>query len=261
MKKIFSLLLITIFLISCSENNGEEISKTPKLLTKIITTEVSLNNGMPQTLVSTTVITYDTDNKLVQSAYNEHNGSFIETSKFIYSNNKLTQRENYNTNNELIGKTTYEYNGENIIKRSSYGNGGTTLSKENSYTYNSNNQVIKNVEVGYFGNQPQTHTRKYEYLSNNQVKVTNTSNNNYFVVTFDKKKRPEAEIPYLLPILKLEAESTLPNNPTKWEDFLNGQLNHSNIINNEYDSDNFLIKRSTSNGANSSYTREYTYNK
>lgn len=260
MKNIFTSLLIITFFISCSKNNEETIKETPKLLTRVTTTEVTLNNGLTQTLVSETDVVYNTDNRLVQSTYNEHNGSFIEISKFIYSNTKLTQRENYNANNELIEVTIYEYNGENVIKRSSYGNGGTKLLQENTYTYNSNDQLIKNIEVDYFGSQPETYTREYEYIASNQVKVINISNNNYFIVTFDNKKRPEAEIPNLLPILKLDSESTLPNNPTKWEEYSNGQLTNTRNITNKYDSDNFLIKRSSSD-LNSSYTREYTYNK
>lgn len=260
--KILTILSVSALLFtSCSENDensGEnQIDYIPKLPIKSEIIETDSQTGTTYTYTTTTEFNYDDEYKLVGVTTTSSEVNVPdEISEFIYQNDKIVQRNDYNSDNELLSKVTYSYSNDLVNKKSLYYNGGNELFSETTYEYNSEGVLIESTEVDIHDSL----IISYEYLSDEKVKLTyDNDNSNYSIVTLDDKNTPFSDISYLKPILIVNGY--FDHNFIKWENYYNNTITWSTDYYSSYDSDSFLIERENNDGPNATYKTIYTYNR
>ena len=246
MKKIFSFLLITFFLVSCSNNDEELTKETPKLLIKLEQIETGSSSD---THIS--YYNYDSDNFLTGITNND-----IFFSKAHYDSNdnlvKLDQ-ENHNVSDN------YEYLNNKLVKHSRVEDNSIVRSIE--YTYDSNNLLISEKETYYYNTPSTTTIYHYEYNGNTVKKINATNTGSYTIIKYDGKNFPFLEVNHvkrIFPLIKL-------GNIIEEKSYSNGELNYTKTNTITYDNDDFptviVVNEVDSSGYSWGETRNYTYNK
>jgi hypothetical protein len=175
MKKILNLsVILSFFLISCSNNNSQDNSNPgPLLLRKLITTN---SQG---TITSDFVYT---GNKIVSSTTN--NGI---VNKYYYTGDLITKWEIYN-NSELIHARLLTYNSQNNLSSTVELNYNTNQGNRSTLTYNSNGTITYNMYLGDLVSQTGLYGTFLATLSNNEIiELKNESNNIIYTFTYDSK--------------------------------------------------------------------------
>jgi hypothetical protein len=235
MKKLFLLLLISLFLNACSSDEDTQNSdQIPTSAYKLIRVEqYDSNNNLIQDLN----YTYDISFRLIEAT--DENLSFY----YKYSDDKLIS---FCDSNEIPIKT-YIYNGNlvSIISDNSirselnYNNLNQLISIE---SYDNQNNELFNEIINTFDDE------------DNVISTTNQTNNNSFNYQYDAMKNPSS---LLFSDLFLKALSTGNNNVTQLT--ISYDPNYIELREYEYNNENFpTIEKIYINGTLNK-TKIYTY--
>lgn len=222
MKKILYLwVLATALLTSCSSGDSASVTADDILVTKSIRTRASDGS------VLTTYHTYD-GKKAVKS---ENSNGNYET--YTYTGDLLTQVKNYNAADALIGTETFTYNSNNqlvaYVRVDVIGNTGT----KETYVYNPDGTVATTSYSGNGVSQTTPSGTGIIVISGGEVVMSQTSTGYMYMYTYDTKNNPFKNITGFDKLVVIGGQ-------------ISGGIQH-NIVTND-------------NGAGTVFNSVYTYN-
>jgi hypothetical protein len=257
MKKILlSTFAIFLILTSCSSDdseNEETIIVVPKLLTNITSTYNGENNSEFDYL-------YNEAYKLIKEKRIDISNSENE---YVYNNENVV-RINRKYNEDAIVTVAYtllEYDGENNIKRLTQYDTEDNIRYDFLYTYNSENILLTRNIIGVINNTNRFYDYEYNATENSLKRTQRMVSDAFEVYTFDNKKSPYTNIPYILKEITAAGMSLNTNNISKIEYYEIGIITRTINYLNEYDNDNFLIQTAHTDINNNERTKTFIYNK
>ena len=257
MKKILlSTFAIFLILTSCSSDdseNEETIIVVPKLLTNITSTYNGENNSEFDYL-------YNEAYKLIKEKRIDISNSENE---YVYNNENVV-RINRTYNEDAIVTVAYtllEYDGENNIKRLTQYDTDDNIRYDFLYTYNSENILLTRNIIGVINNTNRFYDYEYNATENSLKRTQRMVSDAFEVYTFDNKKSPYTNIPYILKEITAAGMSLNTNNISKIEYYEIGIITRTINYLNEYDNDNFLIQTAYTDINNNERTKTFIYNK
>ena len=166
---------------------------TNDLLSKYIFTEYEDSN---QDYITEKNYTYNGTKltsvvKYVTSKYNNNTKTLDSKVSYIYTNEKLVKEEYKDANNQIIGKKEYTYSGSNIISTLSYNKnqkGEFVFDEKLTFTYNSENRIIKRQIEYYNGEWKKDDDYVYEYDGKYIIKITNSYDGDITNINYEKGK-------------------------------------------------------------------------
>ncbi|WP_339889764.1 hypothetical protein [uncultured Flavobacterium sp.] len=176
MKKIITILIVSILFFSCSSDDSSDNSNNTEPQT-IKLKKITYSDG------STLNFSYS-NNILSQTVGVSQNETFKR--EFVYENDKLVRIKNYVNNLYLNNEDiVYQYIGNNIS--SSLGYEGNILFSH-QFSYNNSNQMIEDSQSD---NSVYCCSNYYTYNSNGNILIKSNSDNNFTTnYTYDDKKNP-----------------------------------------------------------------------
>ncbi|WP_142785003.1 hypothetical protein [Changchengzhania lutea] len=255
MKNIF-LSTFTIFLIltSCSSDDNEgSIIVVPKLLTNTTST-YNGENSVGYEFV------YNEAKKLIKQ---KRTDALNNEDEYVYNNENVVRINRSYDDNAIvsIAYTLLEYDGENKIKRLTQYDTDDNIRYDFLYTYSSENILLTRNIIGIVNNSNRFYDYEYNATENSLKRTQRTVSDAFEIYTFDNKKSPYTNIPYILKELTAAGMSLNVNNISKIEYYESGVITRTINYLNDYDNDDFLIKSTYTDINNNTRTYTYIYNK
>lgn len=265
-KNLYSFILLSLLLTSCSNNDNTSSSQDNLVFPKTITLTYP---NFPQ-VYSKSTITYD-GNKIVTIV------DAISITKFTYDGNKITKQEEYNIKTQntetLTKRIVYEYENGKLKTRIAISNFDSSHPEGNFirkqvYTYRTDGVIsYSQIDVN---TQTKAETKRGDvnltYKLGNlirleEINVDSSIPNTIFVFEYDNKNNPLKNI-LGFDLLYDEVSEYGINNKTKTT--VKNRISTTEAVYNSsciYNSDNYLTKiiSFTSDGKTPEYQTEYTY--
>lgn len=262
MSKIIFFISSLLILVSCDRTETGTEKTVPKDNVTIDTTPILVTNLYNKNYEGSYSINFKyVDNKIIEESYSS--GS---KKTYSYDGNNIVKYVNTLSNGDVYETCTYNYKNDKLSSKEILKNNGTVKS---TYTYNWINENELNCEiVSVWPTCTYYETINYYYSLGNLIKSVSRSSGSGTITTeyeYDNKNNFYKNIVGLNKIFIDDTKSSVNNiikKSTTQSIYFNGSTSVSNfidIINYEYNSNDYPLKSILNNNAN--YYTTYNYNK
>jgi hypothetical protein len=253
---LLSTFAIFLILTSCSSDDNEN-EETIIVVPKLITNTTSTYNG--ESNVGFEYV-YNQAYKLIKQ---KRTDALNNENEYVYNNENVVRINRIYDEDAIvsIAYTLLEYDGDNKIKRLTQYDPDDNIRYDFLYTYSSEDILLTRNIVGVVNNTNRFYDYEYNANENSLKRTQRTVSDAFEIYTFDNKKSPYTNIPYILKEITAAGMSLNVNNISKIEYYENGLITRTINYLNEYDNDDFLIKSTYTDINNNTRTNTYIYNK